>query len=106
MFPNSINGVIELLSVESKVSEIGVNELTIISKRSVPCSIKSITRLEYLSSVEISKNIEIKAVIQSFLYREEKYGIIRGTTYKIERTFLNGGFIELYLSKADLGENS
>ena len=55
MFPNSINGVIELLNVESKLSEIGVNEIAVISRRVCPCSIKSITWLEYLSSIEISK---------------------------------------------------
>lgn len=102
MFPNSINCEIELLQVESETSDIGVNKITVTSKRRLPCSIKSITRLEYLTSVEISKNIEIKAVLQSFLYRGEKYAVINKIIYKIERTFLNGGFIELYLAKCDI----
>lgn len=105
MFPNSINAEITLLKVESTKNDIGVSINSIKSKRKLMCSLKSITRLEYQTSVEISRNIEIKAVLQSFLYQGEKYGVLGNDVYKIERTFINGEFIELYLSKSDIEVN-
>ena len=45
---------------------------------------------------------DLKVVIQSFLYDGSKYARIKNQIYKIERTYLNGHFLELYLVSSDI----
>ncbi len=102
MFPNSANADVLLLSASSIPDEIGSKRLVVTSKRRVAAMVKSITASEYQSSVSINKKMDLKAVIQSFLYRDEKFAVFKDTIYKIERTYINGMFIELYLSASDI----
>ena len=43
-----------------------------------------------------------RQTVQAFVYDGSKYAEIRGSIYKIERTYVNGQFIELYLTLTDL----
>ena len=45
---------------------------------------------------------DLKVVIQAFLYDGSKYAKIKDQIYKIERTYLNGQFLELYLVSSDI----
>ncbi len=102
MFPNSPNALITLISIVSEVDSIGVKRNVISSSHEVIANLKSITSLEHQTSVETKKNYTIKASIQSFLYNDEKFCKVNGVLYKIERTFVNGCFIELYLADSNV----
>lgn len=105
MFPNACNISLHLLSVVSKPDRLGNKHLVINKIKEVVGIAKSITSKEYQTSVMINKNFELKVSIISFLYDGSKYAKIKGTFYKIERTFINGQFIELYLSSTELKED-
>lgn len=102
MFPNSANADVLLLSISSLPDDIGSKKLVITSKRRVVAMVQSITASEYQTSVSINKKMDMKVVIQSFLYRDEKFALVKNTIYKIERTYINGMFIELYLTVSDI----
>ena len=101
-FPNAINTSLCLLNIVSSTDYLGNKKLVIKSSREVVGITKSITSSEYQTSVMMQKNIELKVSIQSFLYDGSKYALIKENYYKIERTYVNGQFIELYLSLTDL----
>ncbi len=102
MFPNSANANVLLLSISSLPDEIGSKKLVITSKRRVVAMVQSITSSEYQTSVSINKKMDMKVVIQSFLYKDEKFALVKDIIYKIERTYINGMFIELYLAQSDI----
>jgi len=102
MFPNSPNALLVLLTVVSTYDEIGVSTNIIKSKKQVYGNARSITQAEYNTSVQINKNYDIKINIQAFLYDDSKYALYNGKVYKIERTYLNGMFLELYLTESDI----
>lgn len=103
MFPNSANTRIALLSISSVPDEIGTKRLMVTSKRETMAITQSITASEYQTSVSINRKMDLKAVIQSFVYHGEKYALVHNTVYKIERTYVNGMFIELYLAQSETG---
>ena len=105
MFPNACNISLHLLSVVSKPDRLGNKRLVINKIKEVVGIAKSITSKEYQTSVMINKNFELKVSIISFLYDGSKYAKIKNSIYKIERTYLNGQFIELYLTLSDLKES-
>ena len=102
MFPYSSNVSFSLISITSVLDKIGSKRLVISSRKEVIGMMSSITSKEYQSSVTINKTFECKVSIQSFLYDDSKYAIIKDKVYKIERTYINGMFIELYLSLSDI----
>ena len=76
-------------------------ELVIKSSKEVVGITKSITSSEFQSSVMINLKLEFKVVLQSFVYDGSKFVEIKGLIYKVERTYVNGQFIELYLTSTD-----
>jgi hypothetical protein len=62
----------------------------------------SITSNEYYESKRSDIRIDIALKIQSFLYDGSKYADVKGNIYKIERTYQNGQFIELYLTRTKI----
>ncbi len=102
MFPNSANTSVLLLSISSLPDDIGSKKMVITSKKRVVAMVQSITSSEYQTSVSINQKMDMKIVIQSFLYHNEKYAQVNDDIYKIERTYNNGMFIELYLSLSDI----
>ena len=102
MFPNSPNCTITLLKITSIPDSIGNKVLQVISRHTVIGSTRSITTNEYQSKTEISKTYDKKVNIQSLLYNDEKYALFNEALYKIERTYVSGQFIELYLGQSDI----
>ena len=102
MFPNSANTLLTLLSITSSVDSLG-NKINVVSnKKTIPGSKRSITQSEYQISVQMNIKYELKVVIQSILYDNSKFVKIHGDLYKVERTYLSGQFLELYLTSSDI----
>lgn len=105
MFPNSANASFTLLTITSVVDEVGVKKLTIEKSKELIGCLESITSGEFQTSVALNKKFDLKVKIQAFLYDESKYVLIKGKVYKIERTYNNGQFIELYMSLSEINYN-
>ena len=102
MFPNSANEKLSLLSIVNKSDALGIRCPTVLSSHEVVGTLSSITRSEYQTSVMTNVSVDLKVKIHSFLYKNEKFCLLKEDIYKIERTYVNGMFIELYLSKSEL----
>lgn len=102
MFPNSADTHLALLCIINKKDEIGSQRNVVISSKNIRGSSRSVTKIEYQSSASLGIKLDLKVVIQAFLYDGSKYAKIKGQIYKIERTFVNGQFMELYLSSSDI----
>ena len=102
MFPNSPNTSLTLLNISSTKDSLGVKTNIIQSQKEIVGSVRSITKTEYQTNVSLGITIDLKVVIQSFLYDDSKYAKITNQLYKVERTYMNGQFLELYLSKSDV----
>lgn len=103
-FPNAINISLCLLNIVSSTDSLGNKELVIKSSKEVVGITKSITSSEFQTSVMMQVKFDIKIAIQSFVYDGSKFALVKGKIYKIERTFVTGNFIELYLLSTDLDE--
>ena len=102
MFPSSANTHLALLYIKNIKDEIGVNKNVVISSKNISGSARSITQSEYQASASLGIKFDLKVVIQAFLYDGSKYAKIKDQIYKIERTYLNGQFLELYLVSSDI----
>ena len=101
MLPNACNTSLRLLNIVSSTDSLGNKELVIKSSKGVMGITKSITSSEFQTSVMINLKLDLKIVLQSFVYDGSKFAEIKGVIYKIERTYVNGQFIELYLTLTD-----
>jgi len=97
MFPSSPNIRLSLLKITSMKDEIGNQGFGFISKKEVIGISKSVTSKEYYESKKNEYKVDMALKIQSFLYDGSKYAIIDDLIYQIERTYLQGQFLELYL---------
>ena len=102
MFPSSANTLLALLYIKNKKDDIGVSRNVVISSKNISGSARSITQSEYQASASLGVKFDLKVIIQSFLYDGSKYALIKNQIYKIERTYLNGQFLELYLVSSDI----
>lgn len=102
MFPSSPNIKLELLKLESIKDNIGNNKLSLISKKQVIGIKKQVTSKEYYESKKQEYKIDLSLKIQSFLYDGSKYVLADGIIYSVERTYLAGQFLELYLVESKL----
>lgn len=98
-FPNSPNIVLTLLKVTKDREKYQIVSL----KKAIGIA-RSLTREEWKASVETKIDIDYKVSINAFLYQNEKFARIGEHFYKIERTFVGGQFVELYLSETRLKE--
>ena len=101
MFPNSVNAALYLVSIVNKSDALGIRKPTIVKKNKALGTLKSITVSEYQAGIAINKLSEIKIALQNLVYSEEKFVILKNKIYKVDRTFVNGQFIELYLSESE-----
>src|SRR5690554_388811 len=97
MFPSSPNIKLKLLKLDSIRDYVGNNRLKLISKKNVIGINRSVTSKEYYESKRNEYKIDLSLKIQSFLYDGSKYALVDNIIYSIERTYLAGQFIELYL---------
>ena len=104
MFPNSANVSLTLISIVSTLDSLGVKKNKIISRKEVVGSMRSITSSEYQTSTLLNVKVDLKVVLQAPIYDGAKYAILNDIIYKIERTYINGQFIELYLVETEYKE--
>lgn len=102
MFPSSPNIKLEMLKLESIKDNIGNNKLLLISKKQVIGIKKQVTSKEYYESKKQEYKIGLSLKIQSFLYDGSKYVLVDDVIYSVERTYLAGQFLELYLVESKL----
>ena len=102
MFPSSPNINLELLKLDTVKDNIGNNKLELISKKRVIGIKKQVTSKEYYESKRQEYKIDLSLKIQSFLYDGSKYVLADGIIYSVERTYLAGQFLELYLVESKL----
>ncbi len=96
-FPNSPNQRLRLMKVEKDQ-----DKFLVVSHKDVIGIVRSLTREEWKISIETKIQINIKVQINAFLYQGEKFAKLDNAFYKIERTFLGGQYIELYLGETRL----
>ena len=96
MFPSSPNIRLTLLKLNTIQDSIGNKQFMLLNSKEVIGINLSITSKEYYDSKKQDIRIDVALKIQSFLYDNSKHAIIEDRIYKIERTYLNGQFIELY----------
>lgn len=104
MFPNAINTTFDLLNIVSVLDSIGNKHFVIKTSKKVVGITKSITSMEFQTSVMLNIKFDIKVSINAMVYDNSKYAFIQNEIYKIERTYVNGQFIELYLSLTDINK--
>jgi hypothetical protein len=97
MFPCSPNIRLTLLKLDGAPDNIGNRQLSIVSSKEVIGINFSITSKEYYESKKSDQRIDVALRIQSFLYDGSRYALVDSKIYKIERTYVSGQFIELYL---------
>jgi len=102
MFPNSPNIRLTLINVKNSRDNVGNSEFEIISAKSVTGMMFSVNAKEYYSSAEKGHSTDLAVKIISFIYDKSKYVQIDQSIYKVERTFINGQYIELYLNETTL----
>lgn len=102
MYPNSPNIVLKMLTMVLVPNTIGTNNYKLVKSRSIIGINMSISSREHYESKRSDIKIDVAVKVQSFLYDNSKYVEIEEEIYKIERTFLNGQFMELYLTKIKL----
>ena len=105
MYPNAGNTSLLLLNIVSTLDSLGNKHLKIKSSKEVVGITTSITSSEFQTAVMMNIKFELKISIVSFLYDGSKYAKIKDSIFKVERTYLNGQFIELYLTLSDLKES-
>lgn len=103
-YPNSYNISFLLFRVKTSVDALGNKAWRLVESKEVGGVISSISSKEYYSSLQSKVLFDFKISIQCFLYDGSKYAYIErdGKVYEIKRTYLNGQFIELYLSETPI----
>ena len=102
MFPNSPNTRLKLLMLDQIQDSIGNKSLILLNTKEVIGMNFSITSKEYYESKLQGFRVDMGIKIQSFLYDKSRYAEVDDVIYKIERTYLSGQFIELYLVETKL----
>ncbi len=102
MFPNSANVSIRLLKTNHVSDTIGQKKLTVTHSKEVIGILFSVTSKEFYESKSLNAKIDMALKIQSILYDGSKYAIVRGVVYRIERTYLKGQFVEMYLVETNI----
>lgn len=102
MFPSAPNIRITLLKIDGVSDTIGNRKLSLISSKEVIGIKFSVTSKEFYETKKSDIRIDIALRIQSFLYDGSKHAMIDSTIYKIERTYISGQFIELYLVETSI----
>lgn len=103
-YPNSYNTSFILFRVKTAVDHLGNKAWRLVGSKEVGGVISSISSKEYYSSIQSKVLFDFKVSIQSFIYDGSKYAYFPRyeKIYEIKRTYLNGQYIELYLSETPL----
>ena len=100
-YPNSGNISLFLLRVKTAADSVGNQGWRLVGSKEVVGMTSSITSKEHYSSKESKILLDFKVSIQVFLYDGSKYLYVpnEDTIYKVERTYQNGMWMELYASE-------
>lgn len=103
-YPNSGNISLFLLRVKTAADSLGNQNLRLVGSKEVVGMASSITSKEFYSSKESKVLLDFKVSIQCFLYDKSKYIYVPhdDVIYKVERTYLNGTLLELYVSETQI----
>ena len=103
-YPNSANISLFLLRVKTAADDLGNQVLRLVGSKEVVGVTSSITSKEFYSSKETRVLLDFKVAIQAFLYDKSKYIYVpnEDTIYKVERTYQNGMWMELYCSETQI----
>ena len=103
-YPNSGNISLFLLRVKTADDALGNQGLRLVGSKEVVGMTSSITSKEFYSSKETKVMLNFKVSIQVFLYDKSKYIYVpnEDTIYKVERTYQNGMWMELYASETQI----
>ena len=103
-YPNSGNISLFLLRVKTAEDDLGNQGYRLVDSKEVVGMISSITSKEFYSSKETKVMLNFKVSIQVFLYDKSKYIYVpnEDTIYKVERTYQNGMWMELYCSETQI----
>ena len=103
-YPNSGNINLFLLRVKTTADELGNQVLRLVGSKEVVGMTSSITSKEHYSSKESKVLLDFKVSIQAFLYDKSKYVYVpnEDAIYKVERTYQNGMWMELYCAETQI----
>ena len=103
-YPNSGNISLFLLRVKTDADDLGNQVLRLVGSKEVVGMTSSITSKEFYSSKTTSIRVDFKVSIQAFIYDKSKYIYVpnEDQIYKVERTYQNGMWLELYCSESTL----
>ena len=103
-YPNSGNINLFLLRVKTTADELGNQVLRLVGSKEVVGMTSSITSKEFYNSKESKVLLDFKVSIQAFLYDKSKYVYVpnEDTIYKVERSYQNGMWMELYCSETQI----
>lgn len=103
-YPNSGNISLFLLRVKTAADALGNQSMRLVGSKEVVGATSSITSKEYYSSKESKALLDFKVSVQAFLYDKSKYIYVPNeeTIYKVERTYQNGIWMELYCSETQI----
>lgn len=93
-----------LLRVKTDADDLGNQVLRLVDSKEVVGVTSSITSKEFYQSKETKVLLDFKVSIQAFLYDKSKYVYVpnEDTIYKVERSYQNGMWMELYCSETQL----
>ena len=103
-YPNSANISLFLLRVKTTADDLGNQSLRLVGSKEVVGMTCSITSKEFYNSKESKVLLDFKVSIQAFLYDKSKYIYVpnEDTIYKVERSYQNGMWLELYCSETQI----
>jgi len=103
-YPNSANISLFLLRVKTDADDLGNQVLRLVGSKEVVGMTSSITSKEFYNSTESKVLLDFKVAIQAFLYDKSKYIYVpnEDTIYKVERSYQNGMWMELYCSETQI----
>ena len=104
VYPNSGNTSLFLLRVKTADDDLGNQGLRLVGSKEVVGVTSSITSKEFYNSKQTQIKVDLKISIQAFLYDKSKYIYVprEDTIYKVERTYQNGVWLELYCSETNI----
>ena len=103
-YPNSGNISLFLLRVKTDADDLGNQVLRLVDSKEVVGMTSSITSKEFFIAKESKVQLDFKVSVQAFLYDGSKYIYVpnEDTIYKVERTYQNGMWMELYASETQI----
>lgn len=102
MYPNTPNIELELLTIDLIINDIGTSSYKLRNFKKVIGISFSISARQYYDSHRADIKIDLAVKILSFIYDNAMFISIKDEIYKVQRTYLSGQYIELYLASSKI----